>query len=528
MHIEVKSDNAYARKVTVRVPADRVRDELDRAFKRLGDRARIPGFRAGKAPRNVLDARFGDRVREDVAQALVQSAWTRAINTHKLEPISRPQVVQQTDIMSGGDFGFVISVDVRPNVTATGYTGLKVQWPAAEVSESEVDAQVDARRRSFARLAPVEGRAVKVGDTAQVEVDIREGDESLLVEPGTLIRTAGDPWLPGVEALLIGLSQGDEKEGEITIAAHARHANLAGKTVTAKVKVNAIQELVVPALSDDLAKEIGHDDVEAFRASVRDQLGKGREENARNQARANLLQALIEANAFEVPASMVEQNLQLLLEELKMQRAYAGQDPRSINFDGAAMADLRLRAAFAAKGGLLLESVARIETITVTDADIDAKIEELANTRGQNVESIRAYFAREEAREDLRERIKEEKTLDWLLDHSEVTRLEAPSAPAVTAAEPAPATKPAPAAEAAPAEEAPAPKKKSSKKAAEAAPAEAAPAEAAEAAPAEEAPKKKKAPAKKAAEAVEAAPAEAEAAPAEEAPKKKRSTKKAE
>lgn len=523
MHIEVKSDNAYARKVTVRVPADRVRDELDRAFKRLGDRARIPGFRAGKAPRNVLDARFGDRVREDVAQALVQSAWTRAINTHKLEPISRPQVVQQTDIMSGGDFGFVIAVDVRPNVTATGYTGLKVQWPAAEVSDSEVDAQVDARRRSFARLAPVEGRAVKVGDTVQVEVDIREGDASLLVEPGTLIRTAGDPWLPGVDALLVGLSLGDEKEGEVTIAAHARHANLAGKTVTAKVKVNAIQELVVPALSDELAKEIGHDDVAAFRASVRDQLGKGREENARNQARANLLQALIEANAFEVPASMVEQNLQLLLEELKMQRAYAGQDPRSINFDGAAMADLRLRAAFAAKGGLLLESVARIEAIAVTDADIDAKIEELANTRGQNVESIRAYFAREEAREDLRERIKEEKTLDWLLDHSEVTRLEAPSAPAVTAAEPAPA------AEAAPAEEAPAPKKKSSKKAAEAAPVEAAPAEAAtEGAPVEEAPKKKKAPAKKAAEAVEAAPTEAEAAPAEEAPKKKRSTKKAE
>ena len=529
MQIEVKSDNAYARKVTVRVPADRVRDELDRAFKRIGDRARVPGFRPGKVPRQVLDARFGDRVREDVATSLIQFGWTRAMNTHKLEPVSRPSVIAQDELHVGKEFGFTISVEVRPAIIAQSYTGLTVQWPASEVSEAEVDISVDSRRRSQARLAPVEDRPVRIGDTVQVEVKAEADGALLLDEPGTLVRTAGDPWLNGLEPLLVGLAVGEDKASEVTFAQTARQAAIAGKTANVTVKVLSIQEMVVPPLTDELAKELGADDVVSLREATRANLNKGREELSRNQARANLLQALIEANPFEVPASMVEQNLQLLMEELKMQRAYAGQDPRSMTFDAAQMADLRMRAAFAAKGGILLESVSKLESIAVSDEDIEAKIAELAATRGQNVESVRAYFAEEEARLDLAERIKEEKTLDWLLDRSNVQR-PSPAAEAAAAeaapAEAAPADAGAPApVEEAPVDEAPK-KKKSTKKASEEA---AAPAEAAEAAaPAaaeEEAPKKKKSTKKAAEEAPADAPAEA--ADAEAAPKKKRSTKKA-
>lgn len=505
MHIDVKSDNAFARRVVVRISASQVQSELTRAFKKLGDRARIPGFRPGKVPMTVLEARYGEKVREDVAASLIQSSWTQALNTHKLVPVSRPSVTQQDAIGSGKEFSFTIAFEVRPIIEAATYTGLAVRWPAWEVSDTEIDHAIEARRRGLSRLMPVEGRAVKHGDVAQVSVVAREGETVLLDEPGTLIRTANDPWLPGIEHLVIGLAVDEERSGTAHIGAESRNKELAGRSVEATVKVIAIQEYVVPELDEALAVEMGHASIADLRESVRGQLGKGREEWARNQARASLLQSLIDANPFEVPASMVEQNLQLLQEELKMQQAYAGRDPRSITFNAAQLADLRMRAGFAAKGGLLLESVARQEALAVTDADVEAKIQELAQTRGQNLESMRAFFSGDDALQDLRERIKEEKTLDWLLSVAAVEHI-APAAPAVEVVAPA---------EAAPAEAAPA----------EAASTEAAPAEAApavEEAPAEEAPKKKRASKAKAEEPAEE-PAAAEAL--EEAPKKKRAAK---
>ncbi|HMV69782.1 MAG TPA: trigger factor, partial [Myxococcota bacterium] len=415
MHIDVKSDNAYTRRVDIRYPAKFVQDELVRAFKKLGERARIPGFRPGKVPMGVLEARYGDKVREDVAAALIQRGWTRALNSQQLEPVSRPTVTRQDEIAGGRDFSFTIALEVRPTIDAVSYKGLPVTWPAWQVGEDEISRFIDGQRREQARLAPVEGRAARAGDIVQVSLVARDGDAVVLDEPGTLVRTSNDAWLPGIEHLVVGLSVDEERTGTAHIGAEARHKDLAGRSLDVTVKALAIQEYVVPELDDALAKELGHADVEAYRASVRERLGRGREDWARNMARANLLQALIEANPFEVPASMVEQNLQLLQEELKMQQAYAGRDARSITFTPAQIADLRNRAAFAAKGGLLIESVARQETITTSDADVEAKIVELAASRGQNLESMRAYFSKPEELADLRDRIKEEKTLDWLL-----------------------------------------------------------------------------------------------------------------
>jgi trigger factor len=499
MHIEVNSENSYARKVVVKVPASRVTAELDRHYTRISQSARIPGFRPGRAPRPVLEQRFGPRVVEDVTNTLIQSAWTAALRDHKLQPVSQPRVVAATDLAANVEFTFTIALDVRPTVDAGDYTGLAVSWPAWEVTDDQVASAVESRRRNMMRLAEVKDRAVQAGDVVQIALTASEDGAVVHEAPGTLVRTEGDAWLAGLEGFVLGLSVDEEKSGEVTFSAKARTPALAGKTLQVTVKVLAIQAYVVPELNDALASEMGHATVAELQEATRAQLVKGREEMARNQARANLLQALINANPFDVPASMVEQNLELLKEELKLQQAYAGRDPRNLTFTEAQIADLRMRAAFAAKGALLLDSVATKESIAVTDEDVEAKIVELASMRGQNIEAVRAHFAKAEELSDLKDRILEEKTLDWLLAKATVTQ----EAPAQTEGEPAVAEESG--------------KKKSTKKKAEAAPAAEADAPAAE-----ESAKKK--PAKKKAEAaVEAAPA-AEAT--EEAPAKKRSTKK--
>jgi trigger factor len=175
-----------------------------------------------------------------------------------------------------------------------------------------------------------------------------------------------------------------------------------------------------PEVTDELAKSLGYEGGAAgMRSALEAELREVREEGARNQARANLLEVLIEANPFDVPQSMVESSLKMLLEEMKLQTALrTGRDPRTIGFSDAQVQDLRNRARFAARAALILEAVAKAENLAVTDADVDAKYAELADQRGQSVEAVRGWFGKEDAVAELKDRILEEKTLDWLLERA--------------------------------------------------------------------------------------------------------------
>ncbi|MCB9664560.1 MAG: trigger factor [Alphaproteobacteria bacterium] len=438
MQIEVVAENAYARKVNVTVPAAQVGQALDRAYGTMVQRARLPGFRQGKVPRKVLEARFGPGIAQDVAGDLIQEGWRRAMDDEGIQPVSRPTVTDQGELAAGSDFTFVIAVEVKPQVEVTAYTGLDVVWPEFAVGDAQIEAELDRRRRAEARLAEVTGRAVELGDTVQVEVTAKDGDEVVLSEPGTLVRTRGETWLKGLGAALVGLELDTATELEVSFDADAGDEKVAGRTLATSLKVLSIQAMQAPALDDALAQELGFDDLAAFRASVTDELAAGSEEASRNQARANLLDALIAANPVDVPRGMVDQNLEMLKEELKLQRAYRGIDPRSVQFTDAEIADLRSRAAFAARGALLLEAVCAAESLAVEDAELDTRIEEMAAERGQTAEAVRGWFQRDGALEDLRHRMLEEKALDWLLERAKVTR----KAPEEAAAEAAPAAEP--------------------------------------------------------------------------------------
>jgi len=421
MKIDVVAENSFQRKVQVSVPAARVREEIEKAYKSLGNKVSLRGFRKGKTPRKVLEMRFRENVQDDVANILVQRGYTSALRDQNIEPVSRPAVQEFEPVSADKDFQFTIIVEVRPEIELQSYTGLDVEFPVFEVMDSEIDAMMASRLESEARLVEV-SRGVETGDMVLVELVAKDGDDVVVTEPGTMIRTEADPYYPGVEALLVGLETGGEATGSISFPQNARAQGIAGRTLNVTVKVVSVQANQVPELTEDVAKELGFDSIEAFRASVSDELGKGREEMGRNQARANLLQALIEANPFEVPGGMVEQQLGDLIQQLKIQQAYRGIDPRTITFNDAQMADLRMRAAFAAKGGLILDWVSSKEDLKVTDEDLDTHYQEFADERGQTVESIKGYYVKDGKVEQLRGLLLEEKVLDWLLDRANVIR----------------------------------------------------------------------------------------------------------
>ncbi|MBM4369221.1 MAG: trigger factor [Deltaproteobacteria bacterium] len=483
MSFEIEQVSSVQKRIRFTVPSDEVNRKLDSAFKNLANRVRFPGFRPGKVPRKVLEDRYGKQLRSEVASDLMNLRFQDVAKS--LEFIGQP-TVEHADPLGAGDFNFVIAVQVKPEVEATNYTGLKIRYPLAQVSDDQVDLEVKRRLAAQARLVDVEDdRAVQQGDLVLTE--IKDGDEVL--EAGTLVNTAGERYWPGVEAHLVGLKKGASTTVSVEIAESSSVAANRGKQFSATLTVLGLQEQRVPELTGESAAAAGYEGgAEAMRAAVRMDLESRANENGRNQARIQLLQELVKTHEVDVPAALAEKNLKLLLEELGVQAAYRGRDPRSIRYSEAQLADLRNRATFAAKAGLILESVARKEGIEITSEDLERKYQEIADARGQRVEAIKGYIQKDGAVGELRKHLLEERTLDWVLERCELDYVsdsdeaaaatpaaeESKAEPVVEAKPKAKKAKKAEAAEAAPVEaaaEAPAaedkPKKARSKKKAE-------------------------------------------------------------
>ncbi|MEZ4321167.1 MAG: trigger factor [Myxococcota bacterium] len=450
MKVAVESIGSFQRKIQITVPADKVRNELDNAFKTLSRKVRLHGFRPGKAPRKVLEARFGADIRSDVANNLIQSGYRDAIKGENLEPVGQPQLDEPGEIRGNADFSFTVLVDVKPQVELTKVKGVEVVYPPVVVADEEIEASVRAKLEGQARLVEVTDRGVEKGDMVLVELTVKDGKEVVASEPGTMIRTEADPYYPGIEDFLVGTKAGKSKKGKVTFGEDARTEAVAGKELSVVANVLSIQANEVPALDDALAEELGYEGgADAMRLAIRGSLQKQRDDLARNQARANLLEALIAANPFDVPVGMIDTSLKMLMDELRLQQAYMGRDPRSLSFSDAQIADLRIRAEFASKAGLILEKVSETEKIEITDADLERKYSELADERGQSVEAVRGYFVKDDAVEELKARMLEEKTLDWLLERAKLVDAAKPAAAPKKKADKAEAK-----AEAAPAEKA--------------------------------------------------------------------------
>lgn len=421
--LQIENVSSIRRRLNFVVAGDAVSQELERAFHELKGRVRLPGFRPGKVPRNVLEARYGKQIRSEVGSKLIDQSYKLA--AADLSVAGNPAVEQRGDVTGGQPFSFTVAVDVRPEAEVKDYKGVKINYPLAAVTDEQVEAAAKREASAKTRIEEVTGdRAVALGDLVLASVRLEADGNVLADEPGTMLHTTGERYYPGVEQLTIGLSKGGEATAEVTIPERAELPHLAGQTVTATVKVQAIHEHKVPDLSDALAAELGYEGgVEGMKVAIRIKLEESAEEVARNQARVDLLQKLVSNNPVDVPRGLVEEQYQLLLEEMRIRRSYAGQDPRRIRFSDAEIADLKERATFAAKASVLLSGVSRQEGVDVSNDDLDAKIQEIADMRGQAVEAIRGYLEREGAMGMLKTRVMEERVLDFLMEQAELVQV---------------------------------------------------------------------------------------------------------
>ena len=415
-------ESATKREIQVEIPVEDVNRQTDSLIQKYQKVARIPGFRRGHVPASIIRQRFSEEIKTDMVEALIPRYFRREAERLSLHPVSQPRVTD-LHLHEGEPLRFKAAFEVLPEIKLEGYKELRADKPEIAVSEADVEqALVDLRER-HASFNPVEGRALADGDFAQVSLDgnPKTGEGQPVHMDEVLVEIAGKDTMPEFTEHLRGTSAGDERTFDVNYPEDTQDKRLAGKTFSYTVKVQSIKQKSLPELNDEFAKQLGEfqtmDDV---RKTVREQMESERKHEAEHAAKDKLVRELIQRNDFEVPDSLIEQQIDIRLE--RGLRALAAQGLTAEQMKKMDLPRLRAgqreQAVHDVKAALLLERVAEEENIQVSDEEFDRELEALAKQSKQTSEAVRARLTRDGGLDRIRTRIRNEKTLDFLYHQS--------------------------------------------------------------------------------------------------------------
>jgi len=421
MKIQVETVSPVERKVTIEVDPDRVAKELERAYVGLSRRVKLRGFRPGKAPRKVLERQFRSEVESEVAERIVSETFAEAVRVESLPVVAAPSVSISEGVAEGKGLKYTARVEVKPKLEPKDYKGLEVTRKPPEVTDEMVAAELTRIQDSMAQLVPAEGRfEAQEGDWAVVDHEGTidgvpfEGNKA----EGVTVKVAPGAVSEGNLGQLAGKKIGETIELDEPFAADHRNEALRGKVAHMKVTLRGLKVRQAPQLDDGLAKELGIEGVEtldALRARIRSDLEKKEKRRAENELKDALVKAALGRNEFEVPPALVERAIDTMIEGAAERFARQGIDIRRLELDAARMrADLREQALLQVRGALLLEAIADAEKIEVGDEDVQAEVARIADDLGLPLAKVQQQTRGKEARDALKNRIREEKALSLL------------------------------------------------------------------------------------------------------------------
>jgi trigger factor len=423
-----KNKKDTKREISVEIPAAEVARETEQQIQRYQKSARLPGFRAGHVPASIIRQRFGEGLKNDVAEALIPKYFRREAEKQGLIPVSQPRVTD-LHIHDGEPLTFKASFEVLPEIQVEGYKDLRADKPEITVSDEDVEQALTSVREQHATYATVEGRALAEGDFAQASMDGKPKDGQDVADAkanpvhmdDVLIEIGGKNTVPEFSQNLTGASAGDERTFDVSYPDDISDKRLAGKTFVYTVKVNGIKQKSLPELNDDFAKELGEfTSLDLVRKQVRENMEAEKRRTAEHEAKDKLVAELVKRNDFEVPESLVDRQIDLRLE--RGLRALAAQGMKMEDLKKMDLPRLRAgqrdQAVQDVKSSLLLERIADLEKIEVGDEEVNREVESLAQQSKQSPETVRARLTQDGGLDRIRIRIRSEKTLNFLYHQS--------------------------------------------------------------------------------------------------------------
>ena len=422
MQITINEVGGLTKKLKIVLPKEEVSKELDAGFQKVKNEAKIKGFRRGKVPRHILETTYGQQVRAEVAEKLVQETYFDAVEKEKLDVVAHPEIKSPV-FEEDGSFSYEAEVDTRPQFELKQYKGLEIEKEEIAVSDEEIDSEIERMRKETAPLRSVEDRAAQVNDIAIVDFDGFHNGEKLEQVHGENVNIDIGTGRHGeeFENKLVGMKKGEESSLEVDFDADSPNPVMAGKKVEFKINVKDIKERVLPDLDDEFAKDMGDEFVtfDALRTHVSEQIFAKKDTALAGDLLDRIMHKLVEANEFEVPSRLVQYEINDYIKQTEESLKRGGLTLESAGINRAEAEErYRETAEKRVRGDFILKKIAEVEDIKVAEEDMNKGFARIAKQYNMTVPEVQGYFKNRDDMLPFIGEILNEKILNFLVQES--------------------------------------------------------------------------------------------------------------
>jgi len=439
----IEDINATKKRLTIEIPSDVLEGEIGNSLSNLRQRVRLPGFRPGKAPINLIEKRFGKEIESEVLEKVIPQYYNNALKEADIQPVSFPELDEDVDYKRKNPLLLSFTVEVLPKIENLTYENITIKDLPITAEDSDIE---DAIKRLQDRKAVFElaDKPVEMDDLVTfdyVDSEIIGEDNPSLKE--LIAQMGNEIFPPDIMERAIGKNKGDIIEFTTTFEDALHKKELVGKRATIQLTIKEVKKKTLPEIDDDLAKDLGVDTLSELKEELKEKILSAKEHHVKRIQKAEILNKLIESHAFDVPESMVKRQLEALMMEGNLSDAPAGEDESAADaeagniFTDTASSEkteespedvkekYQQKALQVVKASVLIDMIGKQEGIIVTDSEVDERISLLAQNMSATPEAVRNFYMYQEgALERLKKSIFEDKVLDLLLSKAIIEKEE--------------------------------------------------------------------------------------------------------
>ena len=404
----------------ITVPVEEVEAETGRAVVNVQQRAKLPGFRPGKAPASIIRQHFAGEIRKQVLESLIPKHLHNRFEAEDLKVVGQPDIVE-VHLEAGEPLKFKAEFEVAPQIELRDYKDLTVKYHDPEVTDADVDQRIEELRNSKAEFVNEDPRPLADGDFAVISLEsLSKMDGPAIKDEEMTIEIGGPDTIAGFSDNLRGMSPGDEKEFDVHYPEEHGQSKLAGKTVSFKVQVKGVRRKELPELNDEFAQDLGdYRTVDELRDAVRKSIFAQRQYDAQQEAKNLLVEKLVDMHEFPVPEAFIDQQIKNRTDQLVRAVAEQGGDVSKLRLDWNKVKESQKdKAAREVKASMLLSRIAERESIGATRDEVDKEVERIARQQREPFAALRLRFEKDGTLGRIASHIQTEKTLSFLFEHA--------------------------------------------------------------------------------------------------------------
>ena len=422
--VKIEDISTVKKKLSLEIPWTEVKTELDEAYRMVGQKAKIKGFRAGKAPRKILEQFYKKEAEEEAISTLVSKSYTNALETNNIMAVSQPDI-DQKGIEIDKIFAYSATFEVQPVFEPQDYSGMEVEKEEHEITDSDVDMRLKQIQDMYSTIESIEeDRDVINGDYVLINFEgkVDETIRKELTSENYLLEIGSNMFIPGFEEKLIGAKKGETKEIQVSFPEDYAAKDFAGKEGFFSVTLNDIRVKTIPELDENFIKNFEtYESIDDLKKDIQKNLTEENEARIKSDLRKNLVTKLLEKNEFEVPSIFVNRQIYYMMMDAQQRMTSNGMDPqKAAQISSNLHEKFEIDATRMVKTSLLLAKIAEKESIVVGEEDIEERLQELTTKYSQDYDSMREAYESNNLMERLKDEILEEKTLNYLEEKADL------------------------------------------------------------------------------------------------------------